>query len=418
MDFDFITLENGLRVIGVPMPMFKTAAVGLWVDSGSVFETAENSGVSHFIEHMLFKGTATRSARRIAEEMDAVGGLLNAFTDRENTCFYTKVVDKHLPLAMDMIADLVLNSVFDEGDIAREKGVVLEEINMSEDTPDDLVFELLTQAHYGVQCVSRPVLGSEETVSALTREAILSYKNRRYRPEGCVLSVAGRYDWNAVVDQTRRLYGAWKNTGLPLKIVETLPYKPEILRREKDIEQVHICLGYNAPSANSPEQYPFSILNTVLGSSMSSRLFQSIREEKGLAYSVYSSVSATESSGLFSIYAGTGPETAEEVVRLINAEVAKLKSGITEQEFIKAREQTLSSIIMAGESVNGRMQSAGRRMLMHGNTLTPDELTARIEAITPEEVNALAAELTVSPKSAALVGPHTDKIRDSVIAGV
>lgn len=418
MDFDFTILNNGLRMIGVPMPTFHSASVGLWVDSGSVYETEENSGVSHFIEHMLFKGTEKRSARQIAEEMDAVGGLLNAFTDRENTCFYTKVVDRHLPLAMDLISDLVLHSRFDEADIAREKGVVLEEINMAEDTPDDLVFELLTQAHFGMQNVSRPVLGNEGSVAGLTRAQILDYKNRRYRPEGAVLALAGSYCWDEVVRQANELYGAWESSGERQFAVPTLPHTPCVLRREKNIEQTHICIGYPAPAADSDQIYAFNVINTVVGGSLSSRLFQSIREEKGLAYSVYSCISNTETSGIFSIYAGTSPETAEEVVRLINSEMARLAAdGITEEEFVKAREQTLSGIILASESTSGRMRSAGQRMLMRGNTMTPEELAARVEAVRRDEVNELTRAFAASPRSAALVGAGADKVSDSLLLG-
>ena len=215
MAFDLKTLPNGLRIIGEHMPGYRSVAVGLWVESGSQYETPSENGISHFIEHMLFKGTEKRSARDIAEEMDAVGGQLNAFTSKECTCFYAKVVDEHLPLAMDVISDLVLSSRLDPADIEREKGVVIEEINMAEDTPEDLVFELLMLAHYGDQPVARPILGTEASVSALTRERITDYMRRMYRPECAVLALAGNYNWNEVVRQAQTLYGGWQPTGAP-----------------------------------------------------------------------------------------------------------------------------------------------------------------------------------------------------------
>ena len=416
MKHDFTVLPNGLRVIGVPMKMFRSVSVGLWVDSGSVYETAQTNGISHFIEHMLFKGTENRTARQIAEEMDAVGGLLNAFTDRENTCFYTKVVDEHLPLAMDMISDLVLHSRLAKEDIAREKGVVLEEINMAEDTPDDLVFELLAQARYGLQPVSRPVLGTAENVNAFTCEDILAHMKRCYRPEGAVLALAGSYDWDKVVSQAAELYGAWQGTGEKRPVIALEPHEPTVIRREKDIEQTHITIDYPGLKAGDPAYYPLTILNTVVGGAMSSRLFQTIREEKGLAYSVYSGTGATSVSGTFEIYAGTSPENAEQVVELINREMLKLaKDGISEKEFSQAREQTLANLIMATESTSNRMQSAGRRMLMRGETMTPDELIEKVKAIRPEEVNELASGLINKPRAAALVGAGTDNVSDALL---
>ncbi len=418
MEFQTSTLSNGLRVIGVPMPMFHSVSVGLWVDSGSIYETPEENGISHFIEHMLFKGTARRTARQIAEEMDAVGGLLNAFTDVENTCFHTRVISEHLPLAMDMIADLALNSRLDPGDIAREKGVVLEEINMAEDTPDDLVFELATKAHFGLQRISQPVLGTAANVNGFTREAIAAYMSRRYRPDGAVLALAGGYDWDQVLRQAGELYGSWQPSGVPRPGFTVEAHAPGVLRSVKDIEQTHLCLSFPCPSADSRETYPFGILSTILGGSMSSRLFQTIREERGLAYSVYTSSNTTLVSGLCSVYAGTSPENAAEVVRLAHDEIVKLaRRGVSSKEFTQAREQVLSSIIMAMESTSSRMRAAGHRLLMLNNTKTADELIAQIKAITIDEVNALAAGLETAPRSAAAVGAGVEELSDELLLG-
>lgn len=305
MAFDLKTLPNGLRIIGEHMPGYRSVAVGLWVESGSQYETPSENGISHFIEHMLFKGTEKRSARDIAEEMDAVGGQLNAFTSKECTCFYAKVVDEHLPLAMDVISDLVLSSRLDPADIEREKGVVIEEINMAEDTPEDLVFELLMLAHYGDQPVARPILGTEASVSALTREHITNYMHRMYRPERAVLALAGNYNWNEVVKQAEALYGGWQPTGEKRPVIETNAVAPRVMRRKKDIEQLHLCLGFPSCGIGAADVYPTAVFNSAYGGAMSSRLFQSIREERGMAYSVYSYPNPMSGTGVLAVYAGT-----------------------------------------------------------------------------------------------------------------
>ena len=409
MAYDQLTLKNGLRIIGEPMPYFHSVSVGLWVESGSQYETPAEHGVSHFIEHMLFKGTEKRTARDIAEEMDAVGGQLNAFTSKECTCFYAKVVDEHLPLAMDVIADLVRHSRLSEDDIAREKGVVIEEINMAEDTPEDLAFDLLMLAHYGDQPVSRPILGTEESVSALTREQIVDYMNRMYRPECAVLALAGSYNWDEVVKQAEELYGDWQPTGAPRPHMETTNVEPTIIRRKKDIEQTHICIGFPTEGIGSPEIYPMALLNSVYGGAMSSRLFQSIREEKGMAYTVYSYPNPYTDTGVLAVYAGTSPDHADEVMRLIDEETRNIaENGLTEREFEQAKQQLLSGFILGQESTSSRMNAAGRRLLLMGDTQSDEIVIARIKAIQYDEVNALAKRTLLTKPSIAIVGNAAD----------
>ena len=414
--YDFACLSNGMRIIGNPMKAFRSVSVGLWIDSGSVFESKDEAGISHFIEHMLFKGTQKRSARQIAEEMDAVGGNMNAFTDKECTCFYTRVVDEHLPLALDMLADMVLSSRFDPEDIKKEKGVVLEEINMCEDTPDDLVFDLLDRAHFGTQCVGRPILGTAASVSAITRESIVNYMYRRYRPQGAVLALAGSYDWDSVVALAKSLFEDW--TAAPGR-EESETFKAcrhKVLRKEKRIEQTHWCVGFDGPETGSKDKYPVNILNTVLGGSMSSRLFQKIREEHGLAYSVASGLSTTIDSGLFYIYAATSPENARPALELALDECRRLASeGITEKEFNQARQQVTASIIMGSESTGTIMRSLGGRMLQFGDTRTVDDIINSIKAVTLDEVNLLAAKVLGSKRSGAIVGAKTKSIEDALI---
>ena len=284
MNFDQITLANGLRVIGERIPHFRSVSVGLWLGSGSQFEVPTEAGLSHFLEHMVFKGTKKRSARKIAEEMDAVGGQLNAFTAKECTCYYAKVIDEHTELAMDVLSDMVIHSTFDEKELAKERGVVLEEISMAEDEPEDLVSELIMAAQYGDQPLAWPILGPADNVRAFTRDRLVAYRDRMYRPECAVLAVAGNYDWEKLVALAEKYFGEWKMGAGACPEYVVRPAEPQSLRREKDIEQVHISLGYPACKIGAKEVFPISIFNSILGGAMSSRLFQRIREERGMAY--------------------------------------------------------------------------------------------------------------------------------------
>ncbi len=413
MTFDQITLENGLRVIGERIPHFRSASVGLWLGAGSQFEAADEAGVSHFLEHMVFKGTERRTARQIAEEMDAVGGQLNAFTAKECTCFYARVVDEHLPLAMDVIADMATHPAFDPAEMEKEKGVVIEEIAMAEDTPEDLVHEQLMLAHYGDQAVARPILGTEASVSGCSRERLSGYWARMYRPKNAVLSVAGSYDWAAVTELAARLLGDWRPEGLDKLPCVTRAAAPGVVTREKDIEQTHICLGYPAPPLGDPRLYGFDVFNSVFGGAMSSRLFQKIREESGLAYTVYSCPNAYLDTGMLSVYAACSPENAAQVYDMILEEARTLaENGLTEAEFTMAREQMKAGFILGLESTSARMQANGRRLLLRGTTRTEGEIIERIEAVRFDEVNALTRETLTAPHSLALVGKGVDGLAE------
>ena len=405
MIFDQITLPNGLRIIGERIPHFRSVSVGLWLGSGSQYESVPEAGVSHFLEHMVFKGTEKRTARQIAEEMDAVGGQLNAFTAKECTCFYAKVVDEHLPLAMDVISDLVTHPTFDPGEMAKEKGVVLEEIAMAEDTPEDLVHELIMLAHYGDQAVSRPILGTEDSVSGCAREKLYGYWQRMYRPQNAVLAIAGNYDWQAVLDMANDLLGGWRAEGFERLPCVTCEVAPVVQFKEKDIEQVHICLGYPALPMGDVRNYDISIFNSVFGGAMSSRLFQKIREELGMAYTVYSYPNTYMDTGMLSVYAATNPETAVQVYDMILQEARAIaEGGMTRQEFDMAREQLKSGYILGLESTSARMQSNGRRLLLMDKTRTESETLDAINAVDFDAANALMKETLTAPHSIALVG--------------
>ena len=411
MTFDQITLPNGLRIIGERIPHFRSVSVGLWLGSGSQFETVEEAGVSHFLEHMVFKGTEKRTARQIAEEMDAVGGQLNAFTAKECTCFYAKVVDEHLPLAMDVICDLATHPAFDPAEMAKEEGVVIEEIAMAEDTPEDLVHELIMLAHYGDQQISRPILGTEESVSGCSRECLHGYWKKMYRPQNAVLAIAGNYEWDAVLDMANKLLGDWRAEGLDKLPCITRTATPTILTKEKDIEQVHICLGYPALPMGDERNYDISIFNSVFGGAMSSRLFQKIREESGMAYTVYSYPNAYTDTGMLSVYAATNPETAVQVYEMIEAEAKAIaEGGMTEKEFAMAREQLKSGYILGLESTSARMQSNGRRLLLMNTTRTESETIDRINAVSCDAANALMKQMLTAPHSVALVGKGVETI--------
>lgn len=409
--YDELTLENGLRIVGERIPHFRSVSVGIWVAAGSQYEAQSENGISHFLEHMLFKGTQRRSARQIAEEMDAVGGQLNAFTSKECTCYYAKVVDEHLELAVDLLSDLVCHSTFDEGELKKEKGVILEEISMVEDAPEDLVHELLMQAQLGDQPLARPILGSAANIRAFSRDDLMGYWKRMYRPECTVLSIAGNYDWDRLVEMIRSHLGEWPGAGARQPQAEVQPPKLTVIRREKDIEQLHLCLGYPGVAQGNDEVYPLSIFNGVFGGAMSSRLFQKIREESGMAYSVYSYPSSYMGLGVFAIYAGTSQEHAQQVVEMIKQEVDRIyREGISRSEFEQAREQLKGSYILGLESTSSRMSSLGRRKLLLGNTQTESEVLDKVNAITYDQVHQVIHQVLGANCAAALVGRGADGV--------
>lgn len=383
-------LENGIRVIGEPMPHYRSVSMGVWVDAGSVCENEAEAGASHFIEHMLFKGTERRTAAEIAAEMDAIGGNLNAFTAKECTCFYAKVLDEHLPRAADMLADLLRNSKFDEADIEREKGVVCEEILMTEDSPEDMAHETLCALLYEDTPLAKPILGTQESVRSFTRETLMDYMGRHYMPNNIVISCAGHFEREALMDALNRYFaGGGMGERSPRK-VSTLSGGHRFRAVEKDIEQVHLCLGFPGFALDEDGQYALFVLNNALGGSMSSRLFQSIREARGLAYSVYSYPSSYTETGYFALYAGTGEGTAEQVAALILEELEKLrKNGLTKEEFIRSKEQLKGSYMLGQESTSARSNAIGKMELLRSRVYSEEEIMQRIERITMDDVQAI-----------------------------
>ena len=405
MPFDIMTMPNGLRVVGERIPHFRSVSVGLWIGTGSQNETPGEAGISHFIEHMVFKGTRRRSARQIAEEMDAVGGQLNAFTSKECTCFYAKTVDEHLPLATDIVCDLAVNPAFDSKELEKEKGVVLEEISMAEDTPEDVVHDLLMLAKFGDQSVARPILGTTERIEAYTRDDLAAYWQAFYRPQNAVFSIAGNYDWTRLQELLSANLGAWSGDGLRSGSCDTQQTAPKALAREKDIEQMHICLGFDGLPIGDKRSYELSLFNSVYGGAMSSRLFQKIREESGMAYTVYSYPNAYTDCGMLSVYAATNPDTAAKVYDQILEETRKIcAGGLTREEFNMAREQLKSGIILGSESTSSRMQSNGRRMLILNETRTESEVIDRVNSIRYDDTNDLMRSILSGDHALSLVG--------------
>ncbi len=417
MAYDLITLDNGLRIVGEKMEGIRTVAVGVFVRTGAVNEAPGENGWSHFVEHMVFKGTKEKSAAALADEMDRLGGATNAFTSKESTCFYTKVMDEHLERGISLLADLVLHPDFPEEELEREKGVVIEEIAMCEDSPEDLVHELLIDAQYRGHALGQPILGTEELIRSVTREKLFAFMKKHYTPKNAVVSIAGNYDWEQVVSLLKAYFGAWEGEGRTAEMVDA-PVLQQHLVREKDTEQVQICVGYPAYKGNSPESYPQLILTTLFGGAMSSRLFQSIREKNGLAYSVYSYVNVYSGVGGMELYAGTSPETAQQVVDLMGEEVKKLvRDGVTQDEFEKAKESCRISFVMGQESSTSRMRGNGNVMLLYDRTRSYEEILDRLSKVTLDEVNAVARAIFTAPYCTAVVGEMEEELSFAAFEG-
>ncbi|NLL17432.1 MAG: insulinase family protein [Clostridia bacterium] len=409
-------LSNGVRVVAERIPYAYSAVIGIWVRTGSRFEQEGNRGVSHFIEHLFFKGTTNRNAKQIAEELEALGGALNAFTAKEYTCFYAKVLAEHLPVAMDLLSDMFFNSLFAEADIEKERNVILEEIKMYEDTPDELIHDLFAANVWQTHPLGYPILGSAESVSAIDRKAILDYYHQRYTPENVVISIAGNIDYQQVFSSLEKIFGHWSSDSKNKNRQEPpVPRSGEVYYH-KDTEQVHLCLGTPSISQEDERIYAMIVLNSIIGGGLSSRLFQEIREERGLVYSIYSYHSSYIDAGLFSIYAGTGINNTKEVVRLVLKELSQIRDkGITEDELVRVREQIKGSILLSMESISNRMSRLGRSEVCYNRVITSDEIVAGVSKVSLQEIQLLAKTLfqkgnlsltAIGPKGLALDLPQ------------
>ena len=403
------TLDNGIRVIMEQMTGAHSAAIGVWVNAGSIHEQEQDSGISHFIEHMLFKGTKRRSARDIAVEMDAVGGNLNAFTAKECTCYYAKVLDTQLALAVDILSDIVLNSTLTPENIEREKGVVLEEIFMTEDTPEDLVFEVASKAYFEGSSLMRPILGTADTVRSFTRERLRAYMDRHYTAENLVIACAGSFDPDALLALLEQAFGG-AGSSRRYPIVEHAPNRGfRELYVKKDIEQVHTCLTFPGFPLGTPDYYALAVLSNAVGGSMSSRMFQKIREDKGLAYAVYTYPMCYRGIGSLCVYAGSGEKQAAEVLSLMLEELADVADrGITDDEFIRCKEQLKGSYLLGMETASAHMNAIGKCLLLEDEEYSVNATISRIECVTIADIDRIIPQvLAADAMTAAAVGRLT-----------
>lgn len=404
------TLPNGLRVLCEQLPHLRSVSMGVWVKAGSILEREHENGLSHLIEHMAFKGTGRRSAKQIAQEMDAVGGYLNAATSKLCTCYYAKVIDENLPLAADILSDIVRFPAIDPKELDKERNVVLEEISMTDDSPEDVAYDLIASAMFGRQPLGQTILGPRELISGYSREDILAFRARHYSPMNTCVAIAGNFDLNQVKDLMAQRFGDWTGGAGEIFPVNAVNQRPQTLTADKDTEQAHICLGYRGKPLGDADAYPMAVFNSILGGGMSSRLFQRIREESAMAYSVYSAPSAYPHCGDFTIYAAVSPRNVKAVLAQIDEETSRLvRDGATQEEFNMAKAQLKGGFILGQESAYNRMNSMGSNMALMNRVITTDETIRRIEAVTPEDVRRVAAETLGEPRSQAFVGKKIAK---------
>lgn len=381
-------LPNGVRLISEKLDTVRTASVGIWVGNGSRYEPAALNGISHFIEHMIFKGTGKRSAQHIAIAIDALGGQANAFTDKECTCYYMKVLDKRLKTGISILADMFMNSRFAQEDIDLERGVVLEEIDMYEDSPEDVAIDKLFEKCYDGSALGRPILGTAETLQTINSEAMHDYMNRYYRPADTVVAVSGHFtedDLDYIAELFSHMEGEGRNQIAPAV------YQPSLMLREKDIEQNHLCLSFPGVSLLSEERFAMNLLSSILGGGMSSRLFQGVREQNGLCYSIYTFTTPHLDTGLLSIYTGLGAETEHKALELIVRELHRFcEDGPTPDELSRCREQVKTTLLMGLESTGTRMMTIGRSELLRGQVAAVEQVLAAYDKVTAEDLLQLA----------------------------
>jgi predicted Zn-dependent peptidase len=384
-------LPNGVRVLTEAMPHVVSSTIGIWVENGSRYEEPGENGVSHFIEHLLFKGTKKRTAAQIAEQMDAVGGVLNAFTGKEYTCYYAKVLGEDLPMATELLADLFLESVFDPAEIDRERQVVLQEISQAEDTPDDFIHDLFNLHYWRGHPLALPIFGSVETVNAINREALVSFMADRYRAGRVFIAAAGAVDHERLMRDCARLFGSIAGDGRP---EPTSPPQERVvvLNENKKLEQAHLCIGAPGLSQTAPNRYAAYVLNTALGGGMSSRLFQEVREKRGRVYSIYSFMSAFLDCGYFGVYAGTNPDWVDEVIEVTLKEINKVvRDGLAPEELARAKSQLKGNMLLGMESTESRMNRLARNEIYFQRDIPIDELGREIEKVTNDQMVELAS---------------------------
>ncbi|KJS47318.1 pitrilysin family protein [Desulfosporosinus sp. BICA1-9] len=399
-------LPNGVRIITEEIEHVRSAAFGIWVGAGSRDELEGYEGISHFIEHMFFKGTENRSARALAESLEAVGGQLNAFTTKEYTCYYAKVLDEDLDLAINVLSDMFFCSLFDEKEIEKEKNVVIEEIKMYEDSPDELIHDIFSEHVWNDHPLGKPILGTVESIGSLSREKIMHFLSEHYAPENVVIAVAGKIKHDEVVKKLSPQFGTFERGGR--RVIEGTPSGLKVEHyQQKETEQMHIILGVPGLSQDDEDIYAMHIFNNILGGGLSSRLFQEIREQRGLAYSVYSYHSTYVDTGLFAVYAGTSPKNTKEVIECILEELMNIKQkGISAEELVRTKAQIKGGLYLGLEAVSSRMSRLGKTELTYNRVLSPEEVVEKLSRVTLEDVLRVVGRLWQKDKiSVMTLGP-------------
>jgi predicted Zn-dependent peptidase len=405
------TLDNGIRLVTESMTHVRSVSLGVWLTRGSRHESDAESGIAHFVEHMLFKGTATRTAEEIAQAVDSIGGQLDAFTAKEYASYYVKVLDQHVALAVDILSDIVLRPAFHEVDIEREKKVVLEEIKMVEDTPDDLVHEIFTQSFWEGHPLGRPILGTRDTVDALSRVRLRTHFEEAYTAQNLIISAAGHLEHSWVREALEKAFGAMRLSGAAASAGPPKP-APKVVIRSKDLEQSHVCVGVSSYPQHHGDRYSSYVLNTILGGSMSSRLFQNIREKRGLAYSVFSGLNAYRDAGSLTIYAGCANDAVGEVIDLIVEELRGIKQApAPEVELRRAKDHLKGSVMLSLENTASRMSHLARQEIYFDRQFSLDETLEGIERVTPDDVQRVARDLFSNGSLAATVVGDVDGLR-------
>ena len=401
------TLENGMRIISESTSTLETASVGVWVNAGSRHETKNNNGISHLLEHMAFKGTTTRTARDIAEEIENVGGHLNAYTSKEQTAYYAKVLRQDLPLATEILSDILENPTFSEDELAKEKEVVIQEMGQTRDTPDDIIFDQFQELAYPDQPIGRPILGTAENVRAFSPKSLSDYMENQYTPDRMVVSAAGNLKHEDLVDLTANFFQ--KRNPPPDQDLDQAEYVGGFVQEQRDLDQMHVVLGFDGLAYDDEDYYALQVFSVLFGGGMSSRLFQKIREEKGLAYSVYSFATSYADGGLFGIYAGTNEEATNELVETVCHELKEVTKHITNTETSRACAQLKSGLLMSLESTSSRCGQLARQVLLFGRPLSHEEIIKKIDAVDPPQLKRVIQKiLSRGCPTMTTLGPKTD----------
>lgn len=407
------TLKNGLTIVGEEIPYLKSVSLGIWINTGSRIETPKKSGVSHFIEHMLFKGTKNRSAKDIARDIDNIGGQINAFTNKECTCYYVHLLDEHINIGIDVLSDMILNSTFNNNDIDRERVVILEELKMYEDSLDDLSYDLLVENVYADDGLGMNILGNRQTIKSLKRKDILNHYSEYYVPNNAVISICGNFNFEEVVKVIEEKFSKWEEKEVNIEVNEA-KFHSCFITKNKDSEQVNVSISLKAiPEENEKEAYALAVVNNIFGGSNSSRLFQSIREDKGLVYSIYSSQALYKKCGELGIFASTSEEYLKEVYDLIIQEIKNMKENyITEEELKESKEQLKGNYILSLESISSKMLSHGESMLLNNKIKNEDEIIEHINSVNMEQVEAIINKVfNIENLGVCIVGKNVEGVQ-------